>query len=67
MSKRIARTIVLRIEELQVAELIALNPDLLDPIGGIKYGGWQRYFLSLMRQDLERRKILLMGQVNATS
>lgn len=66
MAKKITRPIVLRVEEREVAELITLNPELVDPIGGIRYGGWQKYFLSLMRQDLERRKALIRGQINAT-
>jgi len=63
VAKKPVRPIVIRIPEPEVAELIALNPDMTTSLGETQYGAWQRYFLSLMRQDLERRKALLRASV----
>jgi hypothetical protein len=42
---------------MQYADLIVYNPSLVDPYtGATKYGGLQNYFLSLLHDDIERRR-----------
>lgn len=51
------RQVILRIPEMQYADLIVYNPSLVDPYtGATKYGGLQNYFLSLLHDDIERRR-----------
>lgn len=66
MALKRSRPIVLRLSDSELAEVIALNPDLIDQFGQTRYGAWQKYFLSLLHQDLERRRTLLRESQSAT-
>lgn len=50
------RQIITRIPEPLYAELLAFNPSLVGPLGTVPYGAMQKYVLSLITQDLEKRK-----------
>ena len=53
------RQVILRIPELQFAEMLAFNPQMIDPLGQTRYGALQNYFLGLMMQDVERKRLSL--------
>ena len=50
------RQVIVRIPEITYAELITYNPQIIGSDGYTRYGAVQKYFLSLVNQDLERRK-----------
>lgn len=57
MGLRRSNQVILRLSDTELAELVTLVPDSIDATsGGTKYGFWQKYFLGLMRQDIEERK-----------
>lgn len=68
MALKRSNQVILRFSDTEIAEMVTLIPDAVDPhTGGTKYGFWQKYFLSLMRQDIEARKIKLLESQNANS
>lgn len=47
------RSVHLRVPEALYTELILLRPELQDPSGATKYGAISKYFLGLLRKDLD--------------
>jgi hypothetical protein len=51
------RQVILRLPEHLYAEMIVLKPDLIDASREqLRYGSLNAYFLSLLQQDLEKRR-----------
>jgi hypothetical protein len=47
------RSVHLRVPEALYTELILLRPELQDASGSTKYGALSKYFLGLLRKDLD--------------
>lgn len=45
-----------RVPEAMLVELLAYNPQMLSPGGGLRYGAMQDYLLNLMKEDLEKQR-----------
>jgi len=56
------RDIHLRLSEEIFAELVTLRPELQDPLGPVRYGALNNYFIYLVQRDLEERKRVLRAQ-----
>jgi hypothetical protein len=59
------RSVHLRVPEELYAELMLLRPDMQDAGGGTRYGAMAKYFLGLLRRDLDDHKAHLRQQLGA--
>ena len=54
------RQIILRIDEVLLAELYTFYPKMQDVGGGTRYGELQKYFTRLVNEDLGKKRASLM-------
>jgi predicted transcriptional regulator len=60
------RSIIFRLDETILAELYALHPTILNPMGQVRYGAMNEYLTGIVIRDLEsRRRSLQKAVANA--